>query len=99
LAASPAVDPTLPQWSREKFTAGLKHFWYDNALSCSYATMGALKTVADPGKILFGNDWPFVPSGLVAEEIGAHKAPDLHSTVERVGIDRLNALRLFPDLA
>lgn len=99
LAASPVVDQTLPQWSREKFAAGLKHFWYDNALSCGQTTMGALKTVADPGKILFGSDWPFVPPALVAEEIAAHEAPDLHSDAERAAIDRLNALKLFPDLA
>lgn len=99
LAASPAVDPTLPQWSREKFAAGLKTFWYDNALSCGATTMGALKTVADPNKILFGSDWPFVPKGLVAEEVATHAAPDLHSDAERAAIDRGNALRLFPQLA
>lgn len=99
LAASPAVDQTLPQWSREKFAAGLKHFWYDNALSCGHTTMGALKTIADPRKILFGSDWPFVPPALVAEEIGVHKALDLHSDAERAAIDRLNALTLFPNLA
>jgi hypothetical protein len=27
------IDPRLPQLSREQVYAGLKHFWYDNALS------------------------------------------------------------------
>jgi predicted TIM-barrel fold metal-dependent hydrolase len=61
--------------------------------------MGALKTVADPGKIVFGRDWPLAPPVLVADEIRTHSAPGLHTEEERVAIDRLNALKLFPQLA
>ncbi len=99
LASTSVIDPTLPQWPREKFAAGLMQFWYDNALACGRTTMGALKTVADPSKIVFGSDWPFVPSPLVAEEVEAHSAPDLHTELERTGIDYLNILKLFPQLA
>lgn len=99
LAAAPVIDATMPQWPREKYLAGLRHFWYDNALSCGHTTMGALKTVADPGRILFGSDWPFVPPALVAEEIRTHCEPGLHSEAERAAIDRGNALKLFPQLA
>jgi predicted TIM-barrel fold metal-dependent hydrolase len=98
LAASPAIDPTFMQWPRDKFAAGLRHFWYDNALSGGHTAMGALKTVADPDKVLFGSDWPFVPPALVAEEVAAHRAPGLHSEAERAAIDRGNALKLFPAL-
>ena len=96
LGSTPMIDPTTPQWPREKFLAGLRHFWYDNALSCGRTTMGALKTVADPGKIVFGSDWPFVPPSLVAEEIRTHTEPGVHTEAERVAIDRLNAQKLFP---
>jgi len=99
LASTSMIDPTMPQWPREKYLAGLKHFWYDNALSCGRTAMGALKTVADPGKIVFGSDWPFVPPPLVAEEIRTHSEPGVHTEAERVAIDRLNALKLFPQLA
>jgi predicted TIM-barrel fold metal-dependent hydrolase len=99
LGATPQVDPTLPQWPRDKFEKALRHFWYDNALSCGATTMGALKTVADPNKILFGSDWPFVQAPLVAEEVATHEAPGLHSDTERAAIDRNNALMLFPELA
>lgn len=99
LAATPQVDPTLPQWPREKFEKLLRHFWYDNALSCGPTTMGALKTVADPEKILFGSDWPFVQAPLVAEEVATHQMPGLHTEAERAAIDRGNALKLFPGLA
>jgi predicted TIM-barrel fold metal-dependent hydrolase len=98
-ASTSAIDPTMPQWSREAFAAKLKHFWYDIALSSGPTTMGALKTVADPGKIVFGSDWPFVQAPLVAEAIALHTSPELHSEAERAAIDRGNALKLFPQFA
>ena len=33
LGATPQIDPTLPQWPRDRFEKALRHFWYDNALS------------------------------------------------------------------
>lgn len=99
IGALPQVDETLPQWPRARLEAGLRQFWYDNALSCGATTMGALKTVAAPDRILFGSDWPFVPRGLVAEEVATHMAPGLHTAEERAAIDRGNALKLFPQLA
>jgi predicted TIM-barrel fold metal-dependent hydrolase len=98
LSVSPMIDPRLPQLSREKVFAGLRHYWYDNALSCGPTTMGALTTVAAPDKILFGSDWPFANARVVAEEIKTHTAPLLHSEEQRAAIDRGNALRLFPML-
>ncbi len=95
LGASPGIDPNLPQWPREKFDALLRHFWYDNALACGATTMGALRTVADPGRIVFGSDWPFVQAALIAEEVQTHEAPGLHNEAERAAIDRGNAVRLL----
>jgi 6-methylsalicylate decarboxylase len=60
--------------------------------------MGTLKTVADPEKLVFGSDWPFVSPPLVAEEIKEHLTPGLHTDAERAAIDRGNALKLFPGL-
>jgi predicted TIM-barrel fold metal-dependent hydrolase len=99
LASTPVIDPTTPQWPREKFAEGLRHFWYDTALSAGPTTMGALETVADPGKIVFGSDWPFVSPPLVAEEVKEHLTPGLHTDAKRAAIDRGNALKLFPGLA
>ena len=96
LASTPVIDPTMPQWSRAEFAGKLRHFWYDIAISSGPTTMGALKTVADPSKIVFGSDWPFVQAPLVAEAVKLHTAPGLHSDAERAGIDRRNALKLFP---
>ncbi len=99
IASLPHVDETLPQWPRERYEAGFRRFWYDNALSCGATTMGALRTVAAPDRILFGSDWPFVPPKLVAEEVATHCTPGLHTEAERAAIDRENALKLFPMLA
>lgn len=99
LSVSPMIDPRLPRLSREDIFAGLKRYWYDNALSCGPTTMGALKTIAAPDRILFGSDWPFANARVVAEEITAHTAPGLHDEAERAAIDRGNALKLFPRLA
>jgi len=95
LASTPVIDPTTPQWPREKFAAGLRHFWYDTALSSGATTFGALRTVADPAKIVLGSDWPFVPPPLVAAAVKEHVAPGLHNDAERAAIDRGNALKLF----
>jgi predicted TIM-barrel fold metal-dependent hydrolase len=95
LGATPQIDPTLPQWPPEKFDSALSHFWYENALSCGSATMGALKAVADPNKLLFGSDWPYVQAPLVAAEVATHEKAGLHSDAERAAIDRGNALKLF----
>jgi predicted TIM-barrel fold metal-dependent hydrolase len=99
LASTPLIDPTMPQWSREQFAAKLRRFWYDIALSSGPTTMGALKTVADPDRIVFGSDWPFVQAPLVAEALELHTTPGLHSEAERRAIDRGNALTLFPQFA
>ncbi|HUK61578.1 MAG TPA: amidohydrolase family protein [Stellaceae bacterium] len=99
LSVSPMVDPRLPQWPREKVLEGLRHFWYDTALSPGAQTMGALKTVAAPERILFGSDWPYANSRVLSVAISEHEAPVLHTPAERAAIDRGNALALFPRYA
>jgi len=99
LSVAPMIDPRLPQMSREQIFAGLRRFWYDIALSPGAQTMGALRTVAAPERILFGSDWPFANARVVAEALKDHAAPGLHTVAERAAIDRTNALELFPQLA
>jgi predicted TIM-barrel fold metal-dependent hydrolase len=96
-SVSPMIDPRMPQLSREEVRKGLRQFWYDTALSPTRATMGALREVADPSRIVFGSDWPFANAAVIkaADEDGANAL----SATERTAIDRANALALFPRLA
>ncbi len=99
LSVAPMIDPRLPQWPRERILEGLRRFWYDIALSPGPQTMGALKTVAAPERIVFGSDWPFANARVVAEALKSHAEPALHTSAERAAIDRGNALGLFPQFA
>ena len=95
LSVSPMIDPRLPQLSREQVHAGLKHFWYDNALSPGQQTFGALDHVASPERVVFGSDYPFANARVIAEMIKTYESGFL-SDARRAAIDRGNALALFP---
>ena len=97
LSVSPMIDPRLPQLSRAQVFAGLKNYWYDNALSPTAETMHALGPVALPDHVVFGSDWPFANARVIAEAITTHtqSIPE----PQRSAIDRRNAESLFPRLA
>ena len=95
LSVSPMIDPRLPRLSREQVYAGLKHFWYDNALSPGEQTFGTLDHVASPERVLFGSDYPFANARVIAEMIKTYESGFL-SDARRAEIDRGNALALFP---
>lgn len=99
LSVAPMIDPRLPRWSRDQIFAGLKRFWYDNALSPGPQTMGALNAVAAPEQIVFGSDFPFANTSVIAEAVAAHEDPALYAAAQRAAIDRANALTLFPQFA
>ena len=95
LSVSPMIDPRLPPLSRDEIAAGLKHFWYDNALSPGEQTFGALDHVALPERIVFGTDYPFANPRVITEMIKTYESGFL-SVARRAEIDRGNALALFP---
>jgi predicted TIM-barrel fold metal-dependent hydrolase len=98
LSVSPMIDPRLPQLSRDEVFAALRRFWYDNALSASEPAWGCLQHIADPGRIVFGSDWPFANARVTAEAIKTYEALPL-APEQREAIDRGNALALFPQFA
>lgn len=99
LSVAPLISPLLKGWSEERILAGIRSFWFDTALSPSRQTMGCLKEVAEPSRILFGSDWPFAPAAITAKSIAALNAPDFLGNAERRAIERDNALSLFPRFA
>ena len=98
LSVSPMIDRRLPQLTREEVYAGLRHFWYDNALSPGEQTFGSLDHVAASERIVFGTDFPFANPRVIAEMVKTHESGFLPDA-RRAAIDRSNALALFPRYA
>jgi 6-methylsalicylate decarboxylase len=96
LSVAPMIDKRLAQRSREEIFAGLKTFWYDNALASGIESMGTLSRIAVKERILFGSDWPFCNDGVVAEEVKDFIAPGFLAAAATEMIARENALKLFP---
>jgi len=46
----------------------LKRFWFDTALSANNVPLTALSEIADPQKILFGTDYPYVVKAVAENE-------------------------------
>jgi predicted TIM-barrel fold metal-dependent hydrolase len=97
LSVAPMIDKRLTQRSRGDIFAGLKTFWYDNALASGPQSMAALAQIAAPDRILFGSDWPFCNAAVVAEEVKDFTAPGFLSPDTRAAIARENALQLFAE--
>lgn len=72
-------------------------FYFDTALSSSPSALPTLLAFAAPGHVTFGSDWPFVPVvGGRLFAAGLDNYP-MDASV-RLGIERTNALALFPRL-
>jgi predicted TIM-barrel fold metal-dependent hydrolase len=98
LSVSPMIDSRLPQLAPERIHAGLQHFWYDLALSPGAQTLGSLDHVARPERVVFGSDFPFANARVLTQAIKTYESGFL-SADRRAGIDRANALALFPKYA
>jgi predicted TIM-barrel fold metal-dependent hydrolase len=73
----------------------LAGFYFDTALSSSPASLPSLLAFARPGHVLYGSDWPFVPPELARYFTGVL---DAYPGVAEAGVERSNALALFPRL-
>lgn len=98
LSVSPMIDKRLEQLSPPAVYGRLRRFWYDNALSPTAETFACLKGVAPGNQIVFGSDWPFANSRVIAEAVRTYEGVTM-SPAERNAVDRNNALSLFPQFA
>ena len=64
----------------------IRQFYFDTALAGGMATLTALASVADPGHILFGTDFPMAPE-FVIREYGP--------VLDRIGEAGLTSTRYF----
>ena len=99
LSVAPMIDKRLKQRTREEIFAGLKRFWYDNALASGAQPFAALSRIAAPERIVFGSGWPLCNDRVVAEEVADFTAPDFLPPQTIAMIARDNALKLFPNRA
>lgn len=75
----------------------LRRFYFDTALSSSPYALPSLLAFADPGRIVFGSDWPYATANSARYFAGLLDQFEM-SEDQRRAIDRGNALRLFPRL-
>lgn len=94
-------DPLTPL--RERFPKGARHYlkrlYYDTTLSTDPVQLDALRALADPARILFGTDYPYVPESVVDAEFRALAAYRGFDSDARRAMERGNAATLFPRLA
>ncbi|MFJ8534793.1 amidohydrolase family protein [Streptomyces sp. NPDC093591] len=78
----------------------LHRFYFDTAGPMSPSATPTLLTAVDPGRILFGTDWPPTPAHVIADSVTPALDSDPFLSEEQLeGINRENALRLMPGLA
>lgn len=72
-------------------------FYYDTAISGSKAALAALTTVAAPGHIMYGSDWPYIYRSLVEDQQVSLETELDPATFK--AIESESALKLFPRFA
>ncbi|UUZ58208.1 amidohydrolase [Nocardioides sp. B-3] len=82
----------------EKRMALLRRFYFDIALSSSPMALPSLLAFAEPGRVLYGSDFPFAPAPAVRFMRREYDDVPLEEAV-RTAIDHRNATALFPRFA
>jgi predicted TIM-barrel fold metal-dependent hydrolase len=77
----------------------LRGFYYETALAGSRNSLLPTLEVTTADHILFGTDWPAAPEPTVVRNSENLTGFDGFGTVELQGVERDNALRLFPRFA
>jgi len=77
----------------------LQRLYYDTALSCSPSALAALRNFVPASQIVFGSDFPFLPSPLATAQLAALENTGQFGEQEKAQIFRENALQLFPRFA
>jgi len=82
-----------------KVAEGLRRFHYDTALPMSPYATAPLLQAALPDKILFGTDWPQVPTEGIAKQVEDMRGDEEMDSALRLKIMSENARALFPRFA
>ena len=99
LHVASAISSRIPGWSYARLLKGLRHFWYDTALSAGPELMNCLLSVVGPKRVVFGTDWPFGTASVVKEMVKNFSSSGFLSAAQRAAIARGNSQTLFPRFA
>ena len=77
----------------------LRSLYYETASTTSRFALRSLQEFADPARILWGSDLPFVYGARLEEEVEHWEHYDGFDADTRAAIERQNALGLFPRFA
>jgi predicted TIM-barrel fold metal-dependent hydrolase len=91
--------PTFVERVPEGVRPFLDKFYFDTAIAGSRAAMSALYEIADPSRVLYGTDWPYIDRQFVSDQLA-----NLCGMSELAGsrfeaMARGNAEALFPRFA
>ena len=88
---------------QEKYPKGalhyIKQFYFDTALSGDTAALDCLSSIADPERILFGSDYPYISETVAEAETAGFDSYKGFDKETFDAINRGNAKRLFPRFA
>jgi predicted TIM-barrel fold metal-dependent hydrolase len=97
VSLAPLIDRRFQSFSQASILQAIRSFYYESAQAAGPGPMSALAEVADPGRILFGTDWPYCPTSVTQ----AGDESLLAAATDDTGSERMfrsNALGLFPRL-
>jgi predicted TIM-barrel fold metal-dependent hydrolase len=80
---------------RDTISLGLKHFYYDVALSAHDPVFTLLRDTVGLGRVVFGSDYPQVPEDFVAAAASALAKSAVLDDLARTQVARTNGLSLI----
>jgi predicted TIM-barrel fold metal-dependent hydrolase len=83
---------------RDAIRRGLRHFYYDMALSAYDPTFDLLRQVVGLDRLVFGSDYPQVPDSFVEASIRTFTGSQTLDDQARIQIAKLNGLKLLSRL-
>jgi 6-methylsalicylate decarboxylase len=74
----------------------IRSFWFDVALVGGAAPMAALAEIADPARILYGSDWPYLERAFVRDQMTDLMRLPQFAGERRAALEWRNAASLLP---
>jgi len=84
---------------RDTVRRGLRHFYYDVALSAYDPVFELLQNTVGLDRVVFGSDYPQVPDRFVADAASAVMKSRVLNEISRAQVERTNGLKLLSRFA